>query len=275
MCEFCHKHGEGKKWYLQAKNYSEELLNDLSRVKFIEEFFSHPEKLEKGDRDAAKLLTAPEKARKVIGKMITRGAMRDHFGQVVPIEDIEEILKLSTSIVRLECICRKTTVGPEQRFCYGLSLAPGGGKLAEIINKIDPHYLNGPENRGLEILSKEEALKAFRDYENKGLCHTIWTFRAPFIGGICNCNAKDCYAMRMTVGVKVPVMFKSEFIAGVDESACTGCKKCVRLCQFNAINFDSSKKKITINRDECYGCGICRSVCEKNAICLAAKATGA
>ena len=27
MCEFCTEHGEGKKWYLQMKNYSEELLH--------------------------------------------------------------------------------------------------------------------------------------------------------------------------------------------------------------------------------------------------------
>jgi len=25
MCEFCHSHGDGKKWYLKAENYSEEL----------------------------------------------------------------------------------------------------------------------------------------------------------------------------------------------------------------------------------------------------------
>jgi len=39
MCEFCMKHGEGKKWYLEAKNYSEDLLSDVRRVKFIREFF--------------------------------------------------------------------------------------------------------------------------------------------------------------------------------------------------------------------------------------------
>jgi hypothetical protein len=36
MCEFCHKHGEGQKWYLQAHNYSEDLLSDLRRRKFVE-----------------------------------------------------------------------------------------------------------------------------------------------------------------------------------------------------------------------------------------------
>lgn len=31
MCEYCHKHGEGKRWYLQAKNYSEDLKSDLEK----------------------------------------------------------------------------------------------------------------------------------------------------------------------------------------------------------------------------------------------------
>ena len=28
MCEFCTEHGEGKKWYLQMKNYADELLHE-------------------------------------------------------------------------------------------------------------------------------------------------------------------------------------------------------------------------------------------------------
>jgi hypothetical protein len=31
MCEFCLKHGEGEKWYLQAKNCSDGLLSDVLR----------------------------------------------------------------------------------------------------------------------------------------------------------------------------------------------------------------------------------------------------
>jgi hypothetical protein len=31
MCEFCHTHGESKKWYLQAKNYCDDLLSDALR----------------------------------------------------------------------------------------------------------------------------------------------------------------------------------------------------------------------------------------------------
>jgi len=43
MCEFCLKHGEGQKWYLQAKNYSEDLLNDVRRRKMIENFAADSE----------------------------------------------------------------------------------------------------------------------------------------------------------------------------------------------------------------------------------------
>ena len=43
MCQFCHQHGEGKKWYLQAKNYAEDLLGDLRRRKYIADFFVDPQ----------------------------------------------------------------------------------------------------------------------------------------------------------------------------------------------------------------------------------------
>lgn len=38
MCEFCKEHGEGKKWYLQAKNYRRELWNE-ERKQMTKEFF--------------------------------------------------------------------------------------------------------------------------------------------------------------------------------------------------------------------------------------------
>ena len=55
MCEFCHQHGEGKKWYLQAKNYSDDLLSDVRRRKFIEDFVSHPEELSRAARKTSEI----------------------------------------------------------------------------------------------------------------------------------------------------------------------------------------------------------------------------
>ena len=199
MCEFCHQHGEGKKWYLQAKNYSDDLLSDVHRRKFVEDFVSHPEELASKVQGFDRLAKAPSFVRSVVSRMISRKMKKKHFGQVVPIEEIEEIFGFLNSIARMDCICRHTILGKEKRYCYGISLAPDGGMMAEIIHGVDKSFYTGPDTTGLEALTKEEAISAFHEHEKEGLCHTVWTFHAPFIGGICNCDRADCLAMRSTV----------------------------------------------------------------------------
>ena len=64
MCEFCLQHGEGKKWYLQAKNYADDLLSDLKRRRFIETFLADPEALAKEVHDIERLNKLPPFIRK-------------------------------------------------------------------------------------------------------------------------------------------------------------------------------------------------------------------
>ena len=268
MCEFCVKHGEGKKWYLQAKNYSEDLLSDLRRRQFIAEFFAHPESLEKDARQLERLDQVPSFVRRVVTWRVSNSMKKTHYGQVVPVEDLEHIFDFVNSIVRVTCICRYATLGSEHRYCYGVSMASDGGQLGQIIREIDISYLTGPDTVGLEALGKDEALAALREHEREGLCHTLWTFVTPFVGGICNCDRSDCLAMRSTVTHATPVMFRAEYVAEVDSDLCNGCRACMRLCQFGAIGHSAALKKATIDPRRCYGCGICRSVCPKDAIVL-------
>jgi heterodisulfide reductase subunit A-like polyferredoxin len=74
--------------------------------------------------------------------------------------------------------------------------------------------------------------------------------------------------MRSTVGHSCPVMFRAEWVARVDPDACTGCRACMRLCQFGAIGYSAANKKATIDPRRCYGCGTCRAACTKDAIKL-------
>ncbi len=268
MCEFCLKHGEGKKWYLQARNYSDELLSDIRRRRMIEEFFSNPDRLTRGIEHLKRIEKAPKFIKNMIGRIITGRQKKTHFGQVVPIEEIEKIFGFVKSIVRVACICRHITLKQEKRYCYGVSMSPNGGELAKIIRGLDDSFLAGPDISGLEILSKEEAVSAFRDHEREGLCHTVWTFQSPFIGGVCNCDRSDCLAMRCTVTHSIPVMFRAEYIAEADPDVCIGCRECMRVCQFGAIVYSASTRKVAIDQRRCYGCGICRSLCKKNAIRL-------
>jgi ferredoxin len=268
MCEFCHKHGEGKKWYLQAKNYSDDLLSDLRRRKFIEDFFKEPMRLKDDLEKLDKLDKAPELVRRAISWFIVKNFKKNHYGQVVPIEEIEHILGFATSVVRVACICRHVTVGAEKRYCYGMTLGPGKGKMAEILEGIEGCFLNAPGYKGVEELSKEQAIANMKKYERQGLCHTVWTFRAPFIGGICNCDRADCGAMKTTVTHGVPIMFRAEYVAEMDPDLCNGCRLCMRVCQFGAITYSASNKKTYVDPRRCYGCGICRAVCKPDAIRL-------
>ncbi len=90
MCEFCLKHGEGEKWYLQTKNYSEDLLADVRRRRFIEQF-SDPAviagEIGKGVRGMERLQRMPRFISYMLKRMLVRNMKKVHFGQVVPIEE--------------------------------------------------------------------------------------------------------------------------------------------------------------------------------------------
>lgn len=273
MCEFCHKHGEGKKWYLRTENYSEDLLSDVRRKRFIENFFSGPEKLQEDLKSLDKLDRVPALVRGAIIWALSNRQKRVHYGQVVPIEDLERILGFVNTVVRLPCICRKITLGKEKRYCYGISISPGGGEFSRFVQGLEHSFLKGPDTSGFETLSKEGALQGLREHEREGLCHTVWTFHTPFICGLCNCDRSDCMAMKATVTHDFPVMFRAEYVAGIDPETCIGCRQCMKVCQFGAIAFSGAEKKSVVDSRRCYGCGICRAACSKESISLLERAS--
>ncbi len=256
MCEFCTQHGEGKKWYLVMSNYSRELYAQRGREEFMDDFLAHTEEyVYKKTAKLGRIAKIP-----VVNRFIRRMAIRqqkaEHWGQVVPIEDVEQIVDMQDSIVRLPCVCRNLTTGREARYCFGIGANPMGG-----MGKY-PDY-----SHSLEVLEKEKAKKLLRSFDKQGMVHTIWTFKAPYIGGICNCD-QDCMAYRSQVKNLLPLMFRAEYVGLVDWELCKGCKNCLKQCQFGAIRYSNSMKKATIEMKECYGCGVCRATCEQGAITM-------
>ena len=259
MCEFCTKHGEGKKWYEIMEHYSKELLNDLDRQAYIEGFV--PGIRNNAKNNLAKMEWVKRKtpiAHRFIRKMVTANLKKYHFGQVVPIEDAEKIVEMVQSITRIACICRSVTTGRnDARYCLLLGMDPTG--LCE----------DWPELKaGLEVLTPSDARRTLRTFDEQGLVHSIWTFKTPFIGAICNCD-RDCLAYRFQISSDlVDIMFRSEYTAHIEMELCVGCRNCMRLCQFGAIEYSTIDAKCHINPHKCYGCGVCRSVCKKQAIKL-------
>jgi ferredoxin len=258
MCEFCAEHGEGKEWYLAAKNYSKELLTQKRR-EHISQFFRD---FEAGTAGALATLDRlgqmPFVATPATNALVAR-QKKSHFGQVVPLEDADRVLDLVDSVVRLPCACRSLTTGRMQpRYCFGLGVDPGGW-LEEL-----PEFA-----QGLEVLSREQAKAAIRSLDVEGLVHSVWTFDTPFIAGLCNCD-QDCVAYRLQVGTgMMQVFFPAEQVAVVDPERCNGCRRCRTQCSFGAVRYSAGAGKCSVDSVQCYGCGVCRAACAKEAISLA------
>jgi heterodisulfide reductase subunit A len=54
----------------------------------------------------------------------------------------------------------------------------------------------------------------------------------------------------------------------IDPEKCKGCKACVKVCPYNAIEFDKDKKLATVIEAACAGCGTCGAECKFDAITM-------
>jgi ferredoxin len=237
------------------ENYSKDLLNQNQRRKYAVEFINGFDKrVPKSIKQLDRIRKTP--MMKLAKPVLTHMQKEDHYGQVVPMEDVEKVFDMVQGAVRLPCVCRRVTTGNmNARYCYGLTMDK------ELMNSLDDSF-------SLETLSKEEALDSIRKLDKEGLVHSVWTFKTPFIGGLCNCD-QDCMAYRITHARKdYPVMFRAEWVAAVSLDSCNGCRLCMRQCQYGAIRYSSNDKKVMIDPTACYGCGVCRANCNKDAITL-------
>jgi MinD superfamily P-loop ATPase len=88
--------------------------------------------------------------------------------------------------------------------------------------------------------------------------------------------AADCDADAPNLGLGLGI--KEDFVkweqvqtnekAVLDEKKCKGCKKCMEVCNFGAVEWDDVIKKPVFNSLLCEGCGACQLVCPENAIKL-------
>lgn len=279
MCEFCTAHGEGKKWYLQMKNYADELLHEelsssqqgivgtSTRFEWNDRFIQYFVMPAVGGR----IKTPPEYPPETLPQSqdappvpepsqdeIVAHHKVEHFGQVLPIEDVEEVIDLADSITRIPCGCRFINTGmTDKRYCFGLGIDKFG-----ILGKFPDAAAS------LEVLDKKDAKRLFRKFDTEGLMHSIWTGVTPYVIGMCNCD-RDCGAYKGYIEMRGSQhFFRAEYICQVDWDLCDGCKSCMSQCQFGSQFYSSALGKVYIDPTRCFGCGVCRATCPNDAITL-------
>jgi NAD-dependent dihydropyrimidine dehydrogenase PreA subunit len=279
MCDHCLKHGTAGKWYLNAKNYSKELAEELNLKEFFLEQYKNFEAMQVRKIAGLDGVGLGYKMKMpIIGRITKYYAEKmlhtapkpgranpfraeGHIGQVVPLHDAISILEHcvdENSIILKYCMCRWMHKAEKEACCINF------GIMSEVIDKL-PRFK--PEKDKFHI-SKDEAIAKFKSFHKKGYIGTIWYGQTPYISNLCACATPACAGIRPRMEFDIKTVFKAEYVAQIDPNKCQGCKACISACKFDAINFNENDRISEINLQKCYGCGVCVQKCRFDALNL-------
>ncbi len=189
MCEFCVKHGDGGKWYLNAKNYSRKLVGiQREEVQKKGAEFNPQMMAEEIIREAIEARDLNPQIFPEVKKRAEEMSQSVHFGQVVTLEEVQKIMDIAYPIARMTCVCRRNVRGlsnEDNFFCMGI----GVGMY---------RWERWPETYrgGVQFMAPREAKEWLAHVNKMGMVHTFWVFGTPYIGGICNCEYPACIGIR-------------------------------------------------------------------------------
>ncbi|MFX1480178.1 MAG: indolepyruvate ferredoxin oxidoreductase subunit alpha [Promethearchaeota archaeon] len=184
---------------------------------------------------------------------------------VMPYEDISKYVEEYSDIAVANCYCRhhKELVNDPCKL----------GASKENCFLFDKSAVFAIEKNFGRRVSKEEAMKIFREAEDQGLVHKVFHVHSDTrrgIEAICNCCKCCCGILNLQFSGVMPLHTVSSYLAEVDEETCVGCATCMELCPMETIYAENNVA--IVNPEKCIGCGICAHHCPEEAIHL--KRTG-
>jgi Pyruvate/2-oxoacid:ferredoxin oxidoreductase delta subunit/predicted transcriptional regulator len=173
--------------------------------------------------------------------------------QVLPFEDVRDLIDSAKNIAVTRCSCRV--------------IDGACGKSLEVCIQLDRAADYAVERGTGRALTKAEAIDMLEMCEDEGLVHVAENKRG--LGHIiCNCCTDCCVnwaSVRTGVGKFVA---PSRYQALVDPDECTGCAECVDRCFFEAVSMETEDGSATVVAEKCMGCGLCQVVCQPTAISM-------
>ncbi len=270
------QHGTAGKWYLNAANYSNEIVDRYNLRDFLMEQYKNFEQMSVRKVKGFNAVGLGYKLQMpMIGRIVKHLAEKQlhstnppqnplqaegHMGQIIPLMDAIAILETCAvePIIEKNCMCRYMTRGIKEACCINF------GVMSEIVDKL-PRFI--PE-KDKYFLTRKQAVERITEHNQKGYIASIWYAPYPYINNLCSCANPECAGIRPRVDFGLMSVYKSEYIIDVDIDKCKGCKACVAMCQFNALLYSLTMKCITIDHNKCFGCGVCVLTCEPKAMSL-------
>ncbi len=276
MCDLCLKHGAGGKWYLNAENYSNKIVEKYGLREYLLEQYKNFEQVPARKVHGFSAVGVGYKLRMpIIGRIIKHNAEKmlhskkppknplraeNHIGQVVPLEDAIAIIENCAvePLIEKNCMCRYMSRGIKEACCINF------GVMSEIIEKL-PRFI--PEREKFHI-SRKEASDRFKKHNQKGYIGTIWFGPYPYINNLCSCASPECAGIRPRIDFGINSIYKAEYVIQLDEKSCSYCGRCIKFCPFGALSADKANKTVKADVQKCFGCGVCRHACPDGAIYL-------
>lgn len=266
MCQFCVEHGMGTKWYLNPKNVNLKKAWEDADFRAISEALASggPKALVETIAAANALVDELPHSKETI-EAFNKMSEQNNGGQVIPLEEAIEILKISerfdVKIGLTYCACRKQWGAQDKLVCMHLE------PFCDVLKKVQ-----GTLSKYDRYITADEAIEICRESAKEGLIPWVQWGPIPHVIGVCNCELPYCIVVRtrMLSGIRNAAM-KSHYIAEIDPSRCNGCggrPQCILACNFGAIRFSRLEQYSVVDPTLCFGCGVCRERCPNNAISL-------
>ncbi len=176
--------------------------------------------------------------------------------QVGNYDDIKQIIRnLSGPIAVANCICRQKT-----RVLGGKCSKTN---LEETCLIIGPDHARHYVDMGIgRFITREEVFNILNKAREDSLVVQPENSQQP--EAICCCCGDCCVYLKKLKNLPRPAdMFLSNFYVEVNSELCTGCEKCVELCQLDARIMIDGVAIIDLGR--CIGCGNCVVFCPSGA----------
>lgn len=125
-------------------------------------------------------------------------------------------------------------------------------------------------------ITEEAALELIDQAEKDGLVLLSGNAQEAYF--ICACCHCCCGLIEFFGSLPGPAHFiSSNYYAQLDFEKCNACGKCVKRCQFDALdmveksNGPNKSKNVIVKKNRCVGCGLCVSTCKTEALTLLKK----